>query len=144
MSRLTAAQIAEKARELKPARLFAFKLWQKNPQITTAELSLALKEKGFEVAKSTRSAWLIRFRRGQGIDKHAKRLRPVRLFVFKLWQENPQITGAELGRALEEKGVQAHRPSCYVWLRSFRKGEDVGTSQVQPVEAVEPGEITLE
>ena len=64
MAKLNAAQKVGRGKELTPARLFAFELWKENPQITTAELGKALEEKGFEVAKSTYSTWLTRFKKG--------------------------------------------------------------------------------
>ncbi|MBA7666346.1 hypothetical protein ES703_74425 [subsurface metagenome] len=64
MAKLSAAQKTERGKELTPARLFAFKLWEKNPQITSAELGKALEERGFEVGKGTYITWLARYRKG--------------------------------------------------------------------------------
>jgi len=136
MAVLTAAQIVERRKELKPARLLAFKLCQENPQITSAELGQAHKEKGFEVARNTIAAWLTRFKKHPAIRTHeakphpGSKPTPARLFAFKLWEENSLITGAELDQALKEKGFQVHKSTCYLWLKSFR--------------AEEPSEITLE
>ncbi len=67
MAKLTAAETVERGKEIPPARLLAFKLWKENPQITAAELDKALKEKGFEVAKTTSATWLTRFKKGKGV-----------------------------------------------------------------------------
>jgi len=67
MAKLTAAEKIERGKELTPARLFAFELWKENPQITAAELGKALKEKGFEVVKTTSATWLTGFRKGRRI-----------------------------------------------------------------------------
>ena len=67
MAKLTAAEKVERGKELTPARLLAFELWKENPQITAAELDKPLKEKGFEVTKTTRATWLTRFRKGSRI-----------------------------------------------------------------------------
>ncbi|GAI45748.1 unnamed protein product, partial [marine sediment metagenome] len=67
MAKLSAAEKTERGRELTPARLLAFKLWKENPQITAAELDKALKEKGFEVGKTTRATWLTGFRKGRRV-----------------------------------------------------------------------------
>jgi len=67
LAKLSAAGKTERGKELTPARLFAFKLWKENPQITAAELGKALKEEGFEVVKSTYVTWLARFRKGKSI-----------------------------------------------------------------------------
>jgi transposase len=151
MANLTAAQIKERGKELKPARLLAFKLWKENPQITNAELDQALKKEGFEVVKTTSATWLTRFKkRGSAIrTSEAKRRKaqkpsPARLLAFKLWEENPQITGAELEQALKEKGFETSKSTCYLWLKSFSKGKGVGTYAEKPVTAEEPSEITLE
>ncbi len=62
---LSTSEKIERGKELTPARLFAFKLWEENPQITVDELDKALKEKGFEeVGRTTRATWLTRFRKG--------------------------------------------------------------------------------
>ncbi|GAF94468.1 unnamed protein product, partial [marine sediment metagenome] len=34
-----------------------------------------------------------------------------RLFAFELWQQNPLITLAELGQALQDKSFQTTRPT---------------------------------
>ena len=99
MAKLTGAEIKERGKELKPARLLAFKLWQENPQITNAELDQALKEKGFEVVINTIRAWLTRFKKRPAIRTHGAKPHPgskptpARLFAFKLWEENSLITG---------------------------------------------------
>ncbi len=67
MTKLTAAEKTQRAKELTPARIFAFKLWEENPQITAAELGKALKEKGFDVGKTTPLTWLTRFRKGSRV-----------------------------------------------------------------------------
>jgi len=67
VAKLTAAEKIGRGKELTPARLLAFKLWEENPQITAVELDKALKEKGFEVAKGTRITWLTRFKKGSAI-----------------------------------------------------------------------------
>ncbi len=67
MAKLSAAEQVERGKELTPARLLAFKLWKENPQITAAELDKALKEKGFEIGKTTRITWLARFKKGKGV-----------------------------------------------------------------------------
>ena len=67
MVKLTAAGKVERGKELTPARLLAFELWKGNPLITAAELDKALKEKGFEVAKTTVATWLTRFKKGKGV-----------------------------------------------------------------------------
>ena len=73
--KLSAAEKVERGKELTPARLLAFKLWKENPQITAAELGKALKEKGFEVGKTTYSTWLGRFKKGKGVRTYeGKRL----------------------------------------------------------------------
>jgi len=132
MAKLIGTQIAERGKELKPARLLVFKLWEENPQITGAEMEQALKEKGFEISKFTRIAWLARLRKRSVRTHEAKRRpeskpKPARLLAFKLWEENPHITGAEMEQALKEKGFQATRSTYYNWLKSFREGKDVGT-----------------
>ena len=150
MAKLAGAQMKERGKELKPARLLAFKLCQENPQITNAELGQALMEKGFDIIKTTSAAWLTRFKKGSAVRTHEGKRRtepkpsPARLLAFKLWQENPLITAAEMGQALKEKGFQATRSTCYLWLNSFREGKDVGTYTEKPVTAEEPSEITLE
>ncbi|MBA7527911.1 hypothetical protein ES705_20091 [subsurface metagenome] len=148
-----ALNVKERGEELKPARLFAFKLWKENPLITAAELAQALKEKGFEVAKGTSTTWLTRLRKGSRIrtsevkprKQHlGRKPNPARLLAFKLWKQNPEVTGAELDKALREEGFQMHISTFYLWLNSFRKGKDVGTYKEKPVTAVEPSKITLE
>ena len=67
MVKLTAAGKVERGKELTPARLLAFELWKENPQITAAELDKALKEKGFEIGRTTYTGWLTRFKKGKGI-----------------------------------------------------------------------------
>jgi len=67
MVKLTGAGGVERGKELTPARLFAFELYKEKPQITTAELDKALKEKGFEVNKATFATWLTRFKKGKGV-----------------------------------------------------------------------------
>ncbi len=67
MAKLGAAGKVERGKELTPARLFALELWKENPQITAAELGKALKEKGFEIGKTTYSTWLSRFKKGKGV-----------------------------------------------------------------------------
>ena len=64
---LSASEKMERGKELTPARLLAFELWEKNPKITATELDKALKEKGFEVVKTTRATWLTRFQKGSRI-----------------------------------------------------------------------------
>jgi hypothetical protein len=77
--KLSAAGQTERGKELTPARLFALELWKENLQITALELGKALKEKGFEVAKSTYSTWLIRFKKGKSIRTYdGKDLRAVK------------------------------------------------------------------
>ena len=79
MVKLSAAGQTERGKELTPARLFALELWKENLQITALELGKALKEKGFEVAKSTYSTWLIRFKKGKSIRTYdGKDLRAVK------------------------------------------------------------------
>jgi len=65
--KLSATGRVERGRELTPARLLAFELYKENPQITAAELDKALKEKGFEVAKTTSATWLARFKKGRRV-----------------------------------------------------------------------------
>ncbi len=77
------------------------------------------------------------------IKERGKELKPARLLAFKLWKENPQITGAELDQALKGEGFEAKR-SIYYWLNSFREGKGVGTYEEKSVAAEEPSEITLE
>ncbi len=67
MAKLSAAEQVARGKELAPARLLAFELWKENPQITGAELDTALKEKGFDIHKTTRTTWLSRFRKGKGV-----------------------------------------------------------------------------
>ena len=67
MAKLTAAEQVQRGKELTPARLLAFELCKENPQITAAELDKALKEKGFEIGKTTYSGWLGRFKKGKAI-----------------------------------------------------------------------------
>ena len=149
MAKLTGAQIKERGKELKPARELAFKLYQENPQITNAELGQALKEKGFDIIEPTRVAWLVRSRKGSARTHGAKRRMvpkptPARELAFKLLQENPQITGAKLYQAIKEKGFQTSKSICYYWLKSFKKGKDVGTHEEKPVTAEKPSKFTLE
>ena len=49
-----------------PLSVFS-ELWKKNPQITARELDRELKEKGFEIGKTTRATWLARFKKGVGV-----------------------------------------------------------------------------
>ena len=111
--------VKERRKELKPARLFAFKLWEENPKITAAELDKALKEKGFEVNRTTGATWLARFRKGSRIrtSETKRRLerkpKQARLFAFKLWGRNPEITAAVLGQVLQEEGFQVKSRTCY-------------------------------
>jgi len=77
---------------------------------------------------------------GAQIKERGKELKPARLFAFKLWQENPQITDAELDQALKEKGFEVNKSTFYLWLKSFR-GSGV---KEEPVTAIKPSEITLE
>jgi len=80
LAKLSAAEKVERGKELTPARLFALVLWKENPQITAAELGKALKEKGFEIGKTTRATWLTRFKRGAGVrtydGKHLAGVKP--------------------------------------------------------------------
>ena len=149
MAKLTGVKISERANELKTARMFAFNLWQENPQISKTELDQALIEKGFEVARNTYSTWLTRFKRAKSrihtIHTRARsgpRPRPARILAFKLWQENPQITAIELSQKLREQGFHRHISSYFSWLTTFRKGKDIGTYE-KPAPG-ESSEITLE
>jgi len=81
---------------------------------------------------------------GAQIKERGKELKPARLFAFKLWQENPQITGAQLDRAVKDKGFEASKSICYLWLKTFRKGKGISTSEEKPVTAMEGSELTLE
>jgi len=123
-----------------PARQLAFKLCQENPQITTAELGRALKEKGFVVPRPTAVTWLIRFRK-RGMEGI---LNPAQELARKLWEENPQITALQLGQALKEKGFVAHKSTHFNWLRIFRAGKGAETEAEVPTPAVVPSEIPLE
>lgn len=142
MAKLTGAKIAERRKELEPARLRALALCQLNPRITNVKLSQTLKEEGFEVAKATSATWLARFTKPSAVrNRKQKRHR----LAFKLWEENRQITAAELQQGLKEKGFVVHEATCYRWLKDFREGKGVGTSEEKPVTTVEPGDdITLE
>ena len=150
MAKLSGAQIKERAKELKPARLLAFKLWKENPQITNAELGQALKKEGFEIIKTTSAVWLLRFKKGSAVRTYGAKPhpgpkpKPARLLAFKLWEENPQITGAELDRAVKEKDFETSKSACYLWLKTFRKGKGISTSEKKPVTAEEPGVLSLE
>lgn len=150
MPNLAGAQMKERGKELKPARLFAFKLWQENPQITDAELDQALKEKGFDILQPTRVAWLRRCKKHSAIRTYEAKPRPgpkptpTRLLAFKLCEENPQITGAELYQAVKDKGFEASKSICYLWLKTFRKGKGISTYEEKPVPAEEPSVLSLE
>ncbi len=67
MVKLTGPEKIKRAKELTPVRLLAFELWKENPKITAAELGTALKEKGFEIAKTTVATWLAGFRKGRRV-----------------------------------------------------------------------------
>jgi len=79
---------------------------------------------------------------------------PARLLAFKLCKENPQITTAELGKALKEKGFEVAKTTYIGWLTRFKKGKSIRTFEGKPLlkvvkpgkitSAVKPGEITLE
>ncbi len=147
MDRLTGGQIRERAKQLKPARQFAFNMVKQNPQMTFTELAMALKEKGFEVNKNTTTAYLMRYKKLLRIGPIGKKYKtqkstPARLLAFKLWEENPRIKGSVLQQLLKEKGLEASRSICYYWLKKFKNGKGVDTHEEKPVTAEEPSEIT--
>jgi len=147
MAKLSGAEKVQRGKELNPVRLMAFKLWQENPQITLTELDQALKENGFEIVRTTRATWLRRFRQGSGVRTFHKitsrKLSPARRLAFKLWEQNPQITGAQLFRALQEQGLNAKR-NIYNWLEDFKKDKGIVTSEQKVIAVVEGIELTLE
>ncbi|KKL23040.1 hypothetical protein LCGC14_2429380 [marine sediment metagenome] len=148
MAKVLGLQMREKGEKLKPARLLVSKLCNQSPQIKWREVEDALKQEGFEVHESTIVSWVRRFKKGSGIrTHHAKRDKlvkatPVRVFAFKLINENPQITGAALHQAVKQNGFEVSNSICYYWLKSFRKGKGEGTYEQKPVTAEEPSEIT--
>ena len=76
--------------------------------------------------------------------ERGKELTPARLLAFELWKENPQITAAELGKALKEKGFEVGNTTYTTWLARFRKGSRIRTYEGKPLTAVKPKKITLE
>lgn len=56
------------------------------------------------------------------VKEKGKALTPARVLAFKLWQENPQITGSDLSRVLKEKGFEVIKGTCTGWLTRFKKG----------------------
>jgi len=111
-----APSVKEKGKELTPARVLAFELWQENPQITGPELGRALKEKGFEVLRGTSTGWLARFKKGGGVQKYdgKKRLPGVK-------PRKHAVAAAEPSGPAEPAAVETSEPV-----------------------AVKPGKITLE
>ena len=43
--------------------------------------------------------------------------------AFKLWNQNPQITGAELEQALKKEGFEVAKSTSATWLARFKKLE---------------------
>ena len=76
--------------------------------------------------------------------ERGKELKPARLLAFNLCKENPQITAAELDKALKEKGFEIARGTSLTWLTRFKKGKSIRTYEGKPLIAVKPSEITLE
>jgi len=86
--------------------------------------------------------------------ERGKELTPARLLAFELCKENPQITAAELDKALKEKGFEVSKNTYIGWLTRFKKGKSIRRyggkpllRAVKPSEittTVKPGEITLE
>ena len=89
------------------------------------------------------------------LKEKRKELAPARALTSKLWRENPQITGPELGKILKEKGFEVTRLTSTRWLTRLKKGRSVGKEQLlsEPAEpaavetsepaAVKPGKVTL-
>ena len=70
--------------------------------------------------------------------ERGKELTPIRLLAFKLWKENPQITAAELGKALKEQGFEIGKTTRATWLTRFKKGAGVRTYDGKHLAGVKP------
>jgi len=144
MVKLSAAQKTERGKELTPARLLAFQLWKENPQITAAELDKALKEKGFEVGKTTRATWLIRFKKGSRIRTYeGKPLTAVKPSEITLEQIIKATGSVEALSLLFYQGVMEElkrRDSAFDVLKQECLQKDEIISQLKH----ELGEVTRE
>lgn len=76
--------------------------------------------------------------------KRGKELKPIREAAFKIWKENPKMTGAELRNRLGDlaKDIAPNTPET--WVNRWRKGEGLARTMkvVEPVkekpETVQP------
>jgi len=153
MVKLSAAGKVERGKELTPARLLAFELCKENPQITAAELGKALKEKGFEIGKTTYSGWLTRFKKGKGVrtyeGKPLKAVKPseitpaVKPGAITLEQIIKAVGNVEALSLLFYQGVMVElerRDSAFDVLRKEYLEKDALISQLKH----ELGEVTRE
>jgi len=101
MVKLSAAEKVERGKELTPARLLAFKLCKENPKITAAELDKALKEKGFEIGRTTYTGWLTRFKKGKSIRTYeGKPLKDVKPRKQRIAVKPSEITLEQIIKAV--------------------------------------------
>lgn len=71
MAVLTQKEILQRGEELRPAREFAFCIWQKEPKITLPQLRERVKGAGYDVCRSTVKNWIARWRKGRGLAQES-------------------------------------------------------------------------
>lgn len=72
--------------------------------------------------------------------KRGKEIKPIRETAFKIWKENPKMTGAELRRRLGDLAKKIAPNTPQTWVNRWRRGEGLART----IKAIGPAVGTTE